>query len=485
MYRNRLNTLSTFLIFILFFTSTLDAQELKNKLDRYIFDYQKNKTVPSISAGLLHNDKFIWRGAEGFADIENSVYASPRSIYRIASISKLITAVAVMQLVEKGRINLDVDARRYLPDFPKKKWKFTVRQLLNHTSGIRSYENGEFDSKIYYESISEIVKIIAEDSLVYEPGTKYLYSTLAYNLVAAIIEKSAGMSFRSYLELNIFGPAKMYSTYLEEQAEIVPERARGYNKSKYRKYINAPLADLSSKYPGGGMISNSGDLLSFGKNLLSGILIKTETLEKMFEKVKLKDGRIISYGLGCEVRTDSAGRFYFGHTGGGTGFTSHLMIYPTEKLVTVYLSNIRDRNLDSPALEIAHIFLDGTKPVVLPPLSDKLFEITFNTSIDSAISFYSSAMKDSLIRMQYVWGVDELLTFGGDLLTAKLTLSAIKFFKFLVNDFPQNPDVYIGLADAYQLDGNKGLATKFYKEAFRFDRKNERLKKILGVKTKK
>jgi len=485
MYRYRLNLLPTFLITICLFTANLHAQDLKNKLDRYIFDYQKNKKVPSISAGLLHNDKFIWRGAEGFADIENSVYASPRSVYRIASISKLITAIAIMQLVEKGKINLDVDARRYLPDFPKKKWKFTVRQLLNHTSGIRSYKNGEFDSKIYYASISEIVKTLAEDSLQFEPGTKYLYSTLAYNLLAAVIEKTSGMSFRSYLELNVFGPAQMYSTYLDEQPEIVPERASGYIKSQYRKYQNAPLADLSSKYPGGGIISNSGDLLRFGKNIINGTLIKPETLEKMFEKVKLKDGKIISYGLGCEIKADSAGRFYFGHTGGGTGFSSHLMIYPTEKLVTVSLSNIKDRNLDSPALDIAYIFLDGAKPVVLPALSDKLFDITFDTYIDSAIVFYSSTKKDSFQQRQYVWGFDELLTFGFDLLKAKLILSAIKFFKFLTNDFPQNADAYIGLAEAYQQDGNKGLASKFYKEAYRLAPNSEKLKKILGIRTKK
>jgi len=205
----------------------------------------------------------------------------------------------------------------------------------------------------------------------------------------------------------------------------------------------------------------------------------------MFEKVNLKDGKIISYGLGCELKADSEGRFYFGHTAGGTSFSSHLMIYPTEKLVTVSLSNIKDRNLDSPALDIAYIFLDGAKPVVLPALSDKLFDITFDTGIDSAIVFYSSTKKDSFQQRQYVWGFDELLTFGFDLLKAKLILSAIKFFKFLTNDFPQNADAYIGLAEAYQQDGNKGLASKFYKEAYRLAPNSEKLKKILGIRTKK
>lgn len=481
MFRSKLNPLYILFVIVSLFVINLPAQDIKNKLDRYIFDYQKNKNIPSISAGLIQNDKIIWRGAEGFADIENSVYASPRTVYRIASISKMITAVAIMQLVEKGKIKLDDDARKYLPNFPEKKWKFTVRQLLSHTSGIRTYRDGEFDSKSFYPSITDAIKMLADDPLEYEPGTKYLYSSLAYNLLAGIIEKTSGMSYRSYIELNIFAPLQMHSSYLEVQSEIVPERAHGYFKGIYRKILNAPLADLSLKFPGGGIISTSNDLLKFGNNFLNGTLLKTETVYKMIEPLKLKDGTIIQYGLGCEVKTDSEGRFYFGHVGGGTGFTSHLVIYPNEKIVSVYLTNIRDRNLGSPALEIVHILLDDAKPQVLPSLSDKLFEITYKTGIDSAISFYRLTKGDSTLQKKYLWNNDELLEFGNDLQTAKLTTFAVKYFKFLVNEVPQNPKVYIGLADAYLHDGNKGLSTKFYKEAYRLDSKNEKLKKILGI----
>ena len=119
------------------------AQDLKQELDKYIADYKRLKNVPSISAGVLSNGKIFWLGAAGYSDLENSITANPKTVYRIASISKPITAVALMQLVEKGKIKLDEDALKYIPYFPRKKWKFTVRQLLNHTSGIRNYKTAE------------------------------------------------------------------------------------------------------------------------------------------------------------------------------------------------------------------------------------------------------------------------------------------------------------------------------------------------------
>ena len=196
-----------FSLIILFFAlnNTALAQENRNKIfDEYLNQYLQLKNVPSISAGLLHQDKIIWLKSAGIADIENNVPASTSSLYRIASISKPITAVAVLQLWERGLISLDTDARAYLPNFPVKKYKFTVRQLLNHTSGIRNYREGEFDSKKFYATTDDALKLLAYDSLMFEPGTKYAYTTLGYTLLAAIVEKVSKTSFEDYLKNNVF-----------------------------------------------------------------------------------------------------------------------------------------------------------------------------------------------------------------------------------------------------------------------------------------
>ena len=134
-------TIIQFLFFyLIYFSSQLSlSQERNTVLDDYLSEYIKIKNVPSISAGLLQDGRIVWQRTTGFSDLENNIETNKHSVYRIASISKSITAVAILQLWEKGLIGLDKDVRSYLPDFPEKKWKFTIRQLLNHTSGIRNY----------------------------------------------------------------------------------------------------------------------------------------------------------------------------------------------------------------------------------------------------------------------------------------------------------------------------------------------------------
>ena len=196
-YFSKLLTLS---LLFLAYSSIAFPQENRNKLfDEYLNQYLQIKNVPSISAGLLKEGKIKWINAVGKSDIENNVPASTASLYRIASISKPITAVAILQLWERGLISLDTDARAYIPDFPVKKYKFTIRQLLNHTSGIRNYKEGEFDNKKFYATTDDALKLLAYDSLVFEPGTKYAYTTLGYTLLAAIIENVSKTTFENYL----------------------------------------------------------------------------------------------------------------------------------------------------------------------------------------------------------------------------------------------------------------------------------------------
>ncbi|HSP87888.1 MAG TPA: serine hydrolase domain-containing protein, partial [Ignavibacteriaceae bacterium] len=139
------------LFFLILFLSSCYPQTINNKLDQYLTDYYINKDIPSISAGIMKDGKIVWLNTRGFADIENNVHATSKSAYRIASISKVITAVAIMQLVEQRKLKLDDDIRKYIPYYPPKRWEFSIRQLLTHTAGIRNYRStGEFENKEYF-----------------------------------------------------------------------------------------------------------------------------------------------------------------------------------------------------------------------------------------------------------------------------------------------------------------------------------------------
>jgi serine beta-lactamase-like protein LACTB, mitochondrial len=471
------------ILFTFSFSINVFSQNINKKLDQYLTDYYTNKNVPSISAGLSHDGKIIWLDTRGYSDIENKVPATINTVYRIASISKTITAVAVMQLFDQGKIKLDDDVRKYI-QFPAKKWKFTIRQLLSHTAGIRAYKNpAEFDSREFFKSIQDAVNYLAKDSLVYEPGTKYLYTTLGYNLLAAIIENVSGLSYPDYIKKNILEPADMKSTFPDVQRDIIPNRAKGYERNLYRQIQNTALADLSIKIPGGGFLSTSEDLLKFSDSLLKGKLIKLMTLDSMIVPTKLRNGKTINYGLGLEFGIDESGRKYIGHTGGGTGFVSHLLIYPEEKVSAVHLINIRDRNLGGPTFDIAAIYFGREIKEPKKSLADFLFQITLDYGIDSSIASYREIISDT--TNSFNKSLEEQITLGYDLINIQRYPDAAVLFRMLTREFPNDAETFIGLGDAYLKDGNKGLAAKNFRLALRLQPLNsyaaEMLKKLNGT----
>lgn len=472
--------LRIFLLFSLFTLYSSNYAQSDSDIYRKFVDlFPSVKNIPSLSVAISKDNKMIFAGSSGVINIENNVPATTKSVYRLASISKSITAVAIMQLVERGKLSLDEDISKYLPYFPKKKWPVTLRRILNHTSGIRTYRNDEeFNNKTNFPDIKSTVLYFANDSLEYQPGTKYLYSTLSYNLLAAIIEEVSGQSFYSYIRNKIFNPAGMNSAYLDFYQNIIPNRASGYQKNKLRKIENATLSDLTIKFPGGGIATSVEDLIKFGNALLNNSLINSSTLDTMLQPSKLLNGKTIQYGLGFDTRKDEYGNEFFGHTGGGTGFVSNLLIYPDEKIVSAHLINIRDRNLENPSQLFAWHLMDE-KPLEMPkaPVSEKLLELAESDSIESVISFFDIAKTDS--SSVYIADLPELKNFGYDLLAYKRYTDAIAVFSKMISSDPELIDGYIGLGDTYLNDDNRGLALRNYRRVLRIDPNNEYAKRMI------
>jgi CubicO group peptidase (beta-lactamase class C family) len=310
-----------------------------------------------------------------------------------------------------------------------------------------------------------------DDSLQFEPGTKRQYTTLGYNLLAGIIENVSGVSFEEYLSKNIFQPAEMTSTYLEYQPKIISNKARGYVKNNFRKIENAPLADLSIKFGGGGMISTSEDLLKFAQKLSTHKFIKSSTLDTMLIPTILKNKDTINYGLGLSFDIDQKGRKYFGHAGGGTGFRSELIIYPHKSFAAVYLTNINDRNIENPAKSFVSIVLDNNYESPKKSLADRLLGIYSENSIDSSIVKLEQLSHDS--SSTFKADDDEFILFGYDLISTGNYPDAIYYFKYLISKKDNFSKYYIGLSDAYYKDGNKGLALRNFRHAVNLDSKNK------------
>jgi CubicO group peptidase (beta-lactamase class C family) len=480
-----INKIKTFLLILFVFVSyQTNAQQTINKvLDDYLSEYIKTKKIPSISAGLLVNKEVKWFNSFGYSDIENNTAVSDKSLFRIASISKPITAVAIMQLWEKGILNLDIDVRKYIPYFPEKKYKFTIRQLLNHTAGIRNYKEGEFDSKKFYQTTREALKVFEYDSLMFEPGTKYSYTSLGYSILAAVIEEVTKKPFENYTNENILLTAGMSATRTDKQREIIPFRMRGYEKNAEYNFINAPLADLSIKVAGGGFLSNSKDLLLFAKALLENKLIDETTLKIMTRKTRLKNGTYVNYGLGFSLEPESDTLKYFGHAGASTGFSGMLIIYPEEKNAAVYLTNIRDINLGEPAKDILTIYSTGTVPVITQTISQELMRTYKTKGIDSTISKLTSIYKYQ--KELFNFDEDGLIIFSKNLLELNKAPDAIIYLKELLKVFPKSFKVMSALGDAYLSDKNEGMALKYYRNASQINNSDQRINDLIKKLSKK
>lgn len=482
----------TSLLFFLLFTIAASGQETSpqtasaeavQKLREFTQLYFERRGIPGLSFALSQDGNTLFSEVRGYADIENQVSVQPGSLFRIASISKLITSVAVLKLVQDGAVNLDEDIKKYLPYLNKLNGRVTLRNILNHTSGLRGYRHGEFNSTKKYWTTKELMDYLKDDTLEYRPGTKYLYSTLAYNYAVAAIEAATGKTFNQILKEKIFLPLQMSSTHLDEQEKILPLRARGYIKNDYRELQNAQLADLSIKYPGGGMISTSGDLLKFGNALINGSLLSPAWLDTLTKISKLLDGTPLQYGLGISVDTDAKGRKIISHSGGGTGFVSLLQMYPAEKLVSVHLLNIVDRNSGSPARDLSKIFLGDSVIVPLKPTADTLMQVYLVSGIQEALKTYSFIKQTP--SLQFNPDREEFKQFGYDLIKISRIPDAITVFNEMLRDDPQNKSAYIGLGDAYSKDGNTGLAVKNYRQALRLDPANKYVQSRLSALEKK
>lgn len=336
------------------------AQSAKDKATALLSTAVAEEKLVGLSAAVSRGGTLVWEGWAGFADLENEVPASPGMVSRIASISKPMTAVAVMQLVEQGKMQLDARLQTYLPEFPQKEWPVLVRQLLNHTSGFPHYfKPGQSNSMVHYRSLAEAVADFQAEPLRFEPGTHFLYTTHGYTLLGAALEAASGEDYGGYMKAHVWGPAGMEQTRLEVAGELVAHRARGYTRLPGgRGFRNAPYTDLSIKYPGGGIISNVGDLLRFGHAFLDNKLVCAATREQMTTPLPLKDGTEMRYAYGWQRGKDAQLGTVIWHNGNQAGASSQLSLYPDAHIAVALLSNLEDVNpvLEKLAKELAAQF---------------------------------------------------------------------------------------------------------------------------------
>jgi CubicO group peptidase (beta-lactamase class C family) len=320
-------------------SSASTAQAIR-AVEQFIADTMRVLGAPGASVCVMREGRIVWSRGFGLADLEQGVPVTPETRFRIGSVSKALTSVAIGRLVEEGRLDLDSTVQRYVPGFPVKRYPITVRQVAGHLAGIRHYLPGEFENREHYPTLTQGLTIFAGDSLMFEPGTQFSYSSYGYNLLGAIIEGASGRSYLQYMAEAALVPAGMTHTSPEHPDSIIPKRGRYYTRADSTgPVVNAPFVDNTYKWPSGGYVSTAEDLARFGTLLLRGELLRPATLGQLWTSMRTSDGKATEYGIGWTVEQDSLGRRRVRHSGGSVGGTAHLIIYPDDELVVALLVN--------------------------------------------------------------------------------------------------------------------------------------------------
>lgn len=303
--------------------------------------------TPAISVAVGIDNQVVWAAAIGYQNIENQIPADTTTLFRVGSTSKAITSIALGKLLQENLVGLDDPVQKYLPFFDSSHPPITLRQLASHTSGIRNYKNAEFNSNVEYHSIKESMEVFQHDSLLFQPGTKFSYSTYNYTVLSAVIEQAAKTDFLSYMKKAVFTPLNMRHTVGDEKHKQISKRAQFYNfykqDSSFRKAIEV---NNSNKWAGGGFLSTPSDLVKLGNAFLNNTLLDAKTKQLLTTPQKLENGKVNSLNYALGWKNDSTLLFQKGikvqqlhHGGSAAGGTSMLILFPAYNLSISMLIN--------------------------------------------------------------------------------------------------------------------------------------------------
>ncbi len=315
-------------------TTELDRSMVTSQIDVLMQKYYP-ADEPGAALIVVRNNRVIFRKAYGMADLQLDCAMEPGMCFKLGSVTKQFTAVAIMRLVEQEKVSLADPLTAYFPEFPQADSAITIRHLLTHTSGFDDYI--DFAHIREDVSLQDQIAVIREQERVAAPGEKFHYSNPNYILLGRIIEIVSGRSYADYLQQKLFEPLKMTSTRLGDQATAIPGLVSGY-RQRDGQYINAPYMSMTHPWSAGGLVSNVDDLARWQAGLRGGKLISLASLKQCFTAFTLNSGESAEYGYGWFV-DKWKGRYKIAHGGGVFGFVNHCLFLPQEGLYVALLSN--------------------------------------------------------------------------------------------------------------------------------------------------
>ena len=350
------------LLFIVLFLKVLfsfsqEDYKAKNKKAVLISKkFLKSKTIPGMSISILKNDTLIFSKGFGYSNIKKREKVNPKlTKFRIASISKTITALALAKLVDDKKIDFDESLYNYVPSFPKKRYDFSVREIGGHLAGFRHYKRNEFLLNKNL-SIEEGLNIFKNNPLLFKPKTKFKYSTYGWNLLSIVIQNASEQNYFSYMKESIFNKLKMNSTFVDNPINNNKYITQFYIKRKGQIKIG-PKVNNVFKAAGGGYLSTTEDLVLFGREFINPKIITTSSLKNLVTPQKTLNGKSTNYGIGISITKVKNNVLRYSHSGGGIGASAYLLIYPENNTVISILTNLSGVNMKEIIIGLEKIYI--------------------------------------------------------------------------------------------------------------------------------
>ena len=299
--------------------------------------YAESKSIPGMAAAIGVRGRLAWSYGYGVADVATSARVFPaKTMFRIGSTSKALTAFVLAKLAQENRLDIDRKIVEFLPELPDVYSDITLRQLAGHLGGIRHYTSmTELGSNVEYPTTREALEIFINDPLVGSPGEKYVYSTYGFTLIAAVLEAATGKTYLSLMSEELFAPLNMQHTSADLKSIAVPERTEFYYLNDNGELTIGPEINSSYKYAGGGFLASVVDLAHFGMGHFDEAVLTPESKSLLWTTQQSIDGANTDYGVGWFTSDQ-----WVQHPGGALGGSTLLRIYPEEQVVVALAANL-------------------------------------------------------------------------------------------------------------------------------------------------
>ena len=342
-----------------FFFTTNQAQSLESKIDNLLKNqFKSNET--GVSALVAKDGGILYRKAFGKANLELDVNMTPENVFQVGSITKQFTSVSILMLLEEGKLSLEDEITKFIPDYPTNGKKITVHHLLTHTSGIKSYTSMQSFGKVMTidESPLKFIDFFKNEPLDFDPGEKYLYNNSGYFILGYIVEKVSGMSYPKFIQERIFDKIDMKNSYYGSHSKLIKNRASGYQKRG--EFSNAQYISLTLPYAAGSIMSTVDDMLKWQTAITTDVFVKEATIDKAFTNYTLNNGDKINYGYGWSLN-EINDLPTIEHGGAIPGYLSMGVFVPSKNVYVIVFSNCGCQSPTNVALEIAALVSDKPK----------------------------------------------------------------------------------------------------------------------------